>query len=155
MLLGQPMPGTVRGWRFVERDLHDIAGRVTEYDRDARLVRNDETGQLALARRHRSEVMGGRERWLLARPLHDLDTDAPLTGEPDGRVLRCQRATDAWNRDMREWRRRMQDSAWRREAREEQALYEENLSYAERFVHELRHDVSARPRAYVPRGIPA
>ena len=31
----------------------------------------------------------------------------------------------------------------------------EHPLYAERFVHELRHDVSARPRAYIPKGIPA
>lgn len=155
MLLGPPMPGSVPGWRFVESDLHDIAGRVTEYDRDARLVRNDDTGQLALARRHRSEVDGGRWRWLLARSLHDLDTDRPLIGEPDGRVLRCQRATDSWGRDLADWRRRVARAERARERREYEAMHDENMLYAERFVHELRHDVSARPRAYIPKGIPA
>lgn len=151
MLLGRKMPGPLAGWRFVESDLHDIAGRVSEYDRDARVVRNDDTGVLALARRHRGPL---GDRWLLAREIHDLDTDRPLTGEPDGRVLRFQRAADSRNRDLADWRRRRARAEAIRERRAYNASLDENMDHAERFVNALKKDVSARPRAYIPRGIP-
>ena len=143
-------PSTATGWRFVERDLHDIAGRVVEYDGDARLVRSDETGQLALARWHRSNLLLGGGYWLLARVIHDLDTDLPLAGEPDGRVLRFQRAADNRGRDLADWRRRARRAEWMRDKRERDQMDDEHGDMAEKFVHALRKDVSAKPRAYVP-----
>lgn len=154
MLLGSLMKGPVHGWRFVEADLHDIAGRVIQYDADARLVRNDESGQLGLARWMRSNLFANGGYWSLARTLFDLDTDLPLLGEPDARVLRFQRATDSYGRNLAEWRRRSQDAEWRQEAREQEAVYETNMDHAERFMSALKHDVSARPRAFVPKSIP-
>lgn len=149
MLLGRRMaPSTVSGWRFVERDLHDIAGRVMEYDRDARLIREDETGQLGLARWQRSNLMLGGGYWALAKKMHDLDTDLPLLGEPDARCLRVQRSSDSWGRNLRKWQERSQDSIWRAEKREYDEMHDTNSDYAERFVNSLKKDVSARPRAY-------
>lgn len=141
-------PSTSSGWRFVEKDLYEVARRVTEYDRDARLVRQDGTGQLGLARWVKSNVLLGGGYWALARELHDLDTDAPLNGEPDARILRCQRSYDSWGRSLRRWHERSKDAAWRREAREQDEIHEVNTEHAERFVNALKKDVSARPRAF-------
>lgn len=99
MLLGPQMPSdTQPAWRFVESDLHGVARRVREYDPDARLVRQDTTGQLGLARFVRPCPAAGSGAWKLARKLYDLRDDSPLDGEPDQRVLECQRAFDAWRR---------------------------------------------------------
>lgn len=155
MLLGKPMaPSTVSGWRFVESDLHDIASRVTEYDQDARLVREDETGQLGLARWQHSNLLCAGGYWALARAIHDLDTDLPMMGEPDARVIRFQRATDSYGRNLRKWYEKSQDAEWRREKRWEDDVYDSNGDHAERFVSALAKDVSAKPRTYVPEAIP-
>jgi len=108
MLLGPKMPGmTEPAWRFVERDVHGVARQVREYDPDARLVRQDRTGQLGLARFWRPCAAAESGEWKLARFLFDLRDDTPLDGEPDQRVLECQRAFDAWRsaRALREYRR--------------------------------------------------
>ena len=154
MLLGQKMPGEVTGWRFVEKDLHDIASRVTEYDSDARLVREDGTGHLGLARWMPSwgKIAGGY--WFLARVIHDLDTDLPLRGEPDGRVMRFMRAADNRGRDLTDWARRSQHAQWMREKREQDEIHDVNMDHAERFVKALEKDVSTRRKAFIPRGIP-
>lgn len=154
MLLGQKMPGRLSGWRFVEGDLHDIVGRVVEYDRDARLVRDSTTGQLGLARWvcGRGFIQGGR--WSLARRLHDPRTDRPLTGEPDGRVIQIMRAADSWGRDMRAWYRDLEAAEAAAERREHAQMHDEHGDPAERFVHAMRKDVSARPRAFIPADVP-
>jgi len=154
LLLGQMMPGPVSGWRFVEKDLHDIAGRVREYDADARLVREDGSGQLGLARWQKSNLFNNGGYWTLARAMHDLDTDAPLTGEPDARCLRFQRSTDSWGRSLRKWQERSKHAMWMAEKRAEDQMRAENLEHAERFVHALKKDVSARPRAFIPADVP-
>ena len=146
-------PSTVTGWRFVESDLHDIASRVTEYDPDARLVRNDESGQLGLARWLKSDLLCGGGYWALARELFDLDTDKPLRGEPDGRVCRFQRAADSWGRNLREWHRKSEHSRWMAEKHEFDEMHDQHGDMAERFVNALKKDVSARPKAFIPRGI--
>lgn len=155
MLLGPKVTGPVlTDWRFVEKDLHDIASRVREYDRDARLVREDETGHLGLVRWHPRPFLIAGGHWTTPRAMFDLDTDKPLMGEPDGRVLRFQRASDSWGRNLRDWYRRTQHAEWMQEKREQDEQYELNLDHAEHFVHALKKDVSARPRAFVPRDIP-
>lgn len=141
-------PSTVSGWRFVESDLYRIASQVTEYDEDARLVRRDSDGQLALARWHRSNAMGTPGYWLLARDIYDLDTDRPLCGEPDSRIMRFMRSCDNRGRNLRVWHHRSQDAVWRAEKREYDAVYDQNGDYAEQFVHALSKDVSAKPRAF-------
>lgn len=105
MLLGTraPVPGK---WRFVEADLHDICDRVREYDADARLVRDDETGDLGLVRRVDGPLKAFGYEWLLARRLEDPTSDAPLRGEPDGRVIQVMRYSDMRRlRSLDEWNR--------------------------------------------------
>lgn len=157
MLLGPPMPAPFAAWRFVEGDLHDTAKRVREYDDDARLVRHA-TGRLALAVwvKQTPYTIGGR--WTMAAELRDPQTGAPLAGEPDARVLTCQRAFDGWHhartrQSAYEYRRRVQDKRWRDEANEHKQIEDGEGENAERFVHALRKDVSSKPRAFVPRAV--
>lgn len=151
------MPAPFTAWRFVEGDLHDTAKRVREYDTDARLVRRND-GLLALAVwvKQTPFTIGGR--WTLAAELRDPETGQPLNGEPDARVLTCQRAFDGWHhartrQSAYEYRRRVQDKRWRDEAAEHKKIEDEQGEPAERFVHALRKDVEWKPRAYIPRAI--
>ena len=151
MLLGDRLPGAYTDWRVVEADLHDIAGRVREYDSLARLVRNDETGQLGLARWQDNHYLIRGGALAFARAMHDLETDAPLTGAPDERCMRFMRAADSRRlRSMREWYRRSRDASYRRESEVEEASYEENHPHAERIVHAMRKDTSVNPFAFFP-----
>ena len=151
MLLGQRLPGAHSGWRVVEGDLHDIAGRVREYDPDARLVREDGTGQLGLAvwQRKHAYIPGGA--FAFAKRMFDPDTDLPLT-HADGRVLRVQRGSDSRRfADLRVWHRMVAKAEAEREAREAAEIHESYGDHAERFVHALSKDVPAKPRAFIPR----
>lgn len=153
MLLGPYIPGPVGGWRFVERDLYDITSRVIEYDQDARLVREDGTGNLGLARWIPSDwfIKGGY--WQLARTVHDLDTDTPLAGVPDGRVMRFMRAADSRGRDLRKWKNQSTIAHWMREKRQYDQMHEENLEMAEIFMHKLGKDVGTGKRAFIRKGL--
>lgn len=151
MLLGRQMPGLVRGWRFVEGDLHDIASRVIEFDQDARLIRQDGTGHLGLARWVQSDAFANGGYWAFVRELHDLTTDLPLKGEPDGRVIHWMRASD--NRRIKnwaEWYRALDRADARRKHAEEHEMDDVHGDLGERFVNALKKDVSARPRAFIP-----
>jgi len=155
MLLGRPLtPSTTAGWRAVEDDLHGIAGRVVEYDADARLVREDGTGHLGLMRWQNDSRLIAGGYWAFVRTLHDLDTDLPLKGEPDGRVIRWMRSSDSRGRDLRKWAEQSKHAHWMREKRTEDAMRDENREHAERFVSALRKDVTARPRAVIPADVP-
>lgn len=135
----------------MEGDLHDIASRVREYDPEARLVREDETGQLGLAVWHHKhpEIKGGA--LTLARRMYDLDTDLPLT-RPDARCLRFQRASDSRRfSDLSVWHKRTALYDVAREARQEAEILESYGDHSERFVHALSKDVSTKPRAFIPR----
>lgn len=153
MLLGDRLPDAYTDWRVVEGDLHDIAGRIREYDPNARLVRNDETGQLGIAVWHERHdlIQGGA--FVLAREMYDLDTDLPLTGCPDGRCLRFQRAADSRRRGVGNWRARREAARIAREQRESREIHDGYGDHAERFVHALSKDVTAKPKAFVPRAI--
>lgn len=154
MLLGSRMPGPVRGWRFVENDLYGVARRVTELDGAARLIREDGTGQLGLARWVEPSHFH-RGGWAFVRALNDTKTDEPLMGEPDARVITWMRVSDSQRiRDMREWHRRAQDAEWRAEARQDAQFSEQNLDMAERFMSIAKADTPARPRAFIDRGLP-
>lgn len=154
MLLGRPLtPSNITGWRPVEDDLHGIAGRVMEYDPDARLVREDETGHLGIMRWITSDVFIGGGYWAFVRTMHDLDTDVPLTF-PDARVIRWMRSSDSRGRSLRKWAETSKYAHWMREKRAEDAMRDENREHAERFVNALKKDVSARPRAVIPASIP-
>ncbi len=81
------------GWSTVEGDLYDISRRVQEYDSEARLVREDQSGALGLGRLIRSEM---HPEPVVVFVVHCLDyrTGQRLYGEPDPRVLTHQRIAD-------------------------------------------------------------
>lgn len=152
MLLGPSMPAPYSDWRFVEADLYDTVSRVREYDDDARIVRQDGTGHLALARWHRTSELIKGGTWLFARQIHDLDTDLPLAGEPDGRVIRFMRATDSQRiTDIHRWIRRVRSAELRAEAREREGVIDGEGDHAERMVHAMRRDAGIKRRAYISR----
>lgn len=137
----------------MEGDLYRIAALVREYDGDARLVREDGSGVLGLCRWvEPSRVLRGG--FTAPRPIHDLDTDRPLCGEPDARVLRFQRSTDSWGRDLRKWHERSEAAAAARKESERRGEYDRHLDNAERFMNVMKRDVSARPRAFIGDGLP-
>lgn len=140
----------------MEGDLHDISRRVQEYDSGTRLVRQDGSGRLGLA----VEQKRGLRRWLMfARELYDLDSNLPLDGVPDARVLRCQRAMDGrrftTGQQWLEWTRSMERADAAREARENAEVSDQNGEIAEGFVHSWGKTMTThRPRAFIRRGIP-
>jgi hypothetical protein len=148
MLLGQTLPDPYQDWRVVEGDLYDIASQVREYDSDARLVRNDQTGQLGLGVWHKAHPIPGGAL-VLAREMFDLTTDAPLTGIPDQRVLRCQRSYDSRRfGDIRVWQR-MQAKARDRRAFKAALGTEESFGdFSEQYVHHYGRDLGATNRAF-------
>jgi hypothetical protein len=126
-------------WRVVEEDLHNVAKRVQEYDQDARLARDDVSGQLGLARRVANpDPAGSGSIWVIAKRLLDSD-DEPLAGEPDARVLEQQRASDAFRiQNINAWRR-TQEKVWHaNENRRIQREIEKNMANAEQFVWTAR-----------------
>lgn len=154
MLLGDRMAGAYSDWRVVEDDLYDIANRVMEYDREARLVRQDGTGRLGLARYIENHYMTGQRGLAFAREIVDMETDRHLTGEPDNRVIRFMRAADSHRiKDLRKWYARSFDAQQRREAASDWAEYEAQRDPAERFVHAMRKDLSAKPFAAISRSV--
>lgn len=154
MKLGDRMTGAYTDWRVVEDDLYDIASRVQEYDSEARLIRQDGTGRLGLARFIDAHYLTGKRGLAFAREIVDLQNDTHMTGCPDGRVLDFMRATDSRRiRRMNEWYERSLDAHWRKEAREQQDDYEADYEPAERFVHKMRKDLSANPFAAISRGV--
>ena len=143
-------------WRFVEEDLHDIAGRVQEYDQDARLARDDVSGQLGLARKVANpDPTGTGEIWVIAKRLLASD-DEPLAGEPDARVLEQQRASDAFRiQNIDAWRR-TQEKVWQaNENRRIQREIEKNMANAEEFVWTARRkDLHQMAPVTVPKDTP-
>lgn len=149
MLLGRKLHGAYSGWRVVEGDLYGIAGRVREYDTDARLIREDETGHLGLGviQRNHHEVPGGV--LVLARHMYDPVTDEPLNTEPDARALRCQRSYDSRRfSDIRTWNTIAREASKRREFAKEHENDDSFGDNAERYVHAHGKDVVAKPRAF-------
>ncbi len=149
MLLGHKLPAPYSSWRVVERDLYDVSGRVREYDEDARLVREDESGQLGLGVHIRRHGVPGP--LVLARPMHDLDTDLPLEGEPDGRVIHFMRATDSRRfHDIRTWQRMVKDAGDKRAYKAAMSSEESFTEKAEQYVHAYGRDIGATKRAFFP-----
>jgi hypothetical protein len=157
MLLGESLT-LFPEWRLVEADLYDITGRVREYDRDARLVVNDE-GELGLARfdEYSSLLPGGA--MIFARICVDWAAGTnplpELTGTPDARVLWDQRVTDAHRiKNVDTWNRMMRDRRHQAENRRKLRNREWNREMAERFVNiAQRKDLGWRPTIRVPKAI--
>jgi hypothetical protein len=142
-------------WRFVEEDMHNISGRVTEYDSEAKLARQEDTGHLGLARRITSPFDGGGHIWVIARRLHDEDTGEPLTGEPDARVIDEQRRSDAFRVDNLDRWRKTQERMWvlDQEMRAAQEV-EKNMANAEEFVWTFRRkDLGRKDTILVPASV--
>ena len=156
MKIGDPIGSVLyEDWRFVEGDLHDISTRVTEYDSEARLARQNDSGQLGLARRIVSPFDGGGHIWVIARRLLDKETGEPLTGEPDARVLEEQQSSDAFRcQDLDRWRR-AQERMWilEEEAKHARSV-EENMANAEEFVWTFRKkDLGRKDGILVPASV--
>ena len=154
MLVGSPLPGTLFGdWRFVDGDLYGVAGRVREYDKDARLITNDER-KLALARwvPIYGRLAGGA--WALARWCKDPETGEQLVGEPDARVLRDMRAADSHRRNMKQYALRQRDAEVQHDRSRREKLIEAEMPYAERMAWlAYRKDNNNQTFASVPKGI--
>lgn len=148
MLIGRRLPGDAWDhYSFVEADMFDIGRRVTEYDRDARLVVNPETLELAVARwvPEYERITGGG--WVVALML-------PYRGEPDARVVEAMRESDASNKNVKYWRLRRRARKVAEDRARRLAAREFHKPYAERFVHaHHRVDEGWKPFAAIPRGI--
>lgn len=145
-------------WQFVEGDLHDIHNRVTEYDAEAKLARDSFSGQLGLARKvSNPDPDGAGHCWLIAKRLIDPETDEPLTGEPDKRVLDLQREADAWRVGNLDAWRRTADKMWQLNERARlEASLEENMEKSEEFVWTARRkDLGHAAPVSVPKELPA
>lgn len=147
MLLGQKLPAPYSAWRVVEKDLYDVARQVREYDLNARLLRNQETGQLGLGVHNYQHAISGT--LVLAREFYDLRTDEALEGEPDQRVMRCMRAYDGHRiTDMKKYMRSLIDFEMRREQAQE-AVTDDMWEMGERYVHAYGQDIGATKRAFI------
>lgn len=157
MRLGEPIGSVLyEDWRFVEEDMHDISSRVTEYDSEAKLARQEGTGHLGLARRINSPFDGhGGHVWLIARRLHDEETCEPLTGEPDKRVLDEQRRADAFRVDNLDRWRKTQERMWILEEEVRHAReVEKQMESAEEFVWTFRKkDLGRKDAILVPSSV--
>lgn len=157
MRLGEPIGSVLyEDWRFVEEDMHDISSRVTEYDSEAKLARQEGTGHLGLARRINSPFDGhGGHVWLIARRLHDEETGEPLMGEPDKRVLDEQRRADAFRVDNLDRWRKTQERMWILEEEVRHAReVEKQMESAEEFVWTFRKkDLGRKDAILVPSSV--
>ena len=156
MRLGEPIGSALyEDWRFVEEDMHNIGERVTEYDSEAKLARQEESGHLGLARRINAPFDGGGHIWVIARRLHDEETGEPLTGEPDKRVLDEQRRADAFRVDNLDRWRKAQERMWiiDQEVRRAREI-EKQMEHAEEFVWTFRKkDLGRKDSILVPSSV--
>jgi hypothetical protein len=156
MRLGEPIGSALyEDWRFVEEDMHNICERVTEYDSEAKLARQEESGHLGLARRINAPFDGGGHIWVIARRLHDEETGEPLTGEPDKRVLDEQRRADAFRVDNLDRWRKAQERMWiiDQEVRRAREI-EKQMEHAEEFVWTFRKkDLGRKDSILVPSSV--
>lgn len=141
MRLGPPIQTEIYSeWRFVDDDLYDINQRVRNYDKDARLVCEDGSRRLGLARWVKAGDFSAGGAWLLACYLTDPVTGEQLVGEPDARVL-----TDMRNRDFtlvanqKAWRKQEKGKWLGGQSKRHRTEDRDQLGQdAERFVHEWR-----------------
>lgn len=154
MLLGDELP-LDPGWRLVENDLHDIHRRVREIDQDARLVREDGTGRLGLARFNSAAGLNPGGAFVLSTWCIDPATRADLTGEPDGRVIQFQRIADGHKiTDLKGFTRKRRDALAARRERVKQERREANKPFAQEYAwRRERIDNGRRPRAAITKEI--
>lgn len=154
MLIGSELPFD-EGWFVVEGDLYDVHRRVKEYDPDALLVRDSESGHLGLARFNPSTPITPGGAYILSATCLDPRTSEPLSGEPDPRVLSFQRIADGHRIDnLTVWARRRRDAM----AAQRAAQKAERSEWSRAQAHELvwrrnRVDLGRRPLAVVSKDI--
>jgi hypothetical protein len=150
--LGGEVPGIhTDAWLFVADDTHGIARQVREYDSDARLVAHAETQELAIARWVQESFCPGGA-WVIVCKCFDPDTEQPLTGEPDSRVMTLLRRADTWRRRYPErYARAARRVLEGRERLRRAELAERNRELAERAVHRYRKNEGIKTKASVPR----
>ena len=153
MLLGDRLDGAYTDWRVVEDDLYHVAGRVREYDSEARLLRQEGTGLLGLGRYVENYYLTGTRGLAFVRPVVDMNTDVPLRGVPDARVIKWMWWNDGHRIDIKRAQRRSDEAYFAREARNDARTVETFMEPAERYVHAMRDDLSAKPFAAIPRGV--
>ena len=154
MLIGQELP-LDPGWRIVEGDLYDISRRVQEYDPDARLVREDESGAFGLARCATNHPLLPGEVITLAARCLDYRDKQPLTGTPDARVVIHQRIADGYTIDnLNVFNRRRRDAMRAERAAIADERAEWSASHAKEYVwRRNRVDLGRKPFASIPRQV--
>lgn len=154
MLVGERLP-LFDEWSVVDRDLYGIAGRVREYDPDARLLVHED-GSLGLGR---VTVFMGVRMLVPARGCVDWFAGTRvlpvLTGEPDARVLFDQRVSDSHRiKDRAGWFARRMDAVEAAKARVKAERSEWTAEQSERFVNVLaRKDLGYRPTISVSKKV--
>lgn len=154
MLIGSELPFD-DGWHFVEGDLYDIHRRVREYDSEAALVRDSETGELGLARFNNDTPLKPGGAYILSCTCLDPRTRQPLVGEPDARVVSFQRIADGHRIDnLTVWARRRRDALAAQRAADKAAKSEWSRHHAHEYVwRHSRIDKGVKPTIAVPRSL--
>ncbi len=154
MLPGSELPFD-EGWYAVEGDLHDIHRRVKEYDPDALLVWNSESGELGLARFNRMTTLQPGGAYIFSTACLDPVTRLPLTGEPDARVCTFQRIADGHKiSNHTVWVRRRRDALAALRAKQKAERMEWSRAHAKEFVwRRNRVDLGRKPFATVSKEI--
>lgn len=154
MLIGSELPYDF-GWHVIEGDLHDIHRRVREYDKDAALVWNSESGQLGLARFNPMTVLEPGGAYLFSVVCMDPATRLPLTGEPDARVLSHQRIADGHQiGNLTTWTRRRRDILAAQRAKEKAQRMDWSRAQAKELMwRRSRVDLGRKPFASIPKEI--
>ena len=154
MLIGSELPYDA-GWHLVEGDLYDITRRVKEYDPQAALVRDSETGHLGLARFNDNSPLQPGGVYLLSATCLDPRTRSPLHGEPDARVLSYQRIADGHQiKNLTVWARRRRDAMAAQRAAEKASRREWSDDMAKEYVwRRSRVDLGRKPFTSVSKEI--
>lgn len=162
MRVGSSVPGILNeNWCFVAEDQHDICRRVRELDADARLAVNTLTRQLGIVRHVTLDVdpdiiqADPHNTWIIAFRAKDPETDAPLDGEPDARVLELMRLYDTWTKRNPERAKQSAEAVVRhREQQVEKLIRERARDAAERYVSDGRRAYGIKKNIYVPADLP-
>jgi hypothetical protein len=155
VLIGDSLPFD-EGWSVVEGDLYDISSRVKEYDSEARLVREDESGALGLARYVRNPTFArGCEVLVLTVRSLDPATGQQLHGVPDARVTRHQQIADGHRiHSLKVWARRRRDGMEAKRAAQQAARSEWSRGQAHEYVwRHNRVDLGRKPFAPITKEI--
>lgn len=154
MLVGDRLP-LDPDWSVVEGDLYDISRRVREYDSEARLVRNDQSGALGLARVMPAESEFPAGTIVFAAYCLDPASAQRMYGEPDGRVLKHQMIADGHRiQNHTVWVRRRRDAMRAERDAEQRGRAEWSREMAKELVWRRNHvDLGRRSSFQIPRQV--